>query len=156
MYQGLIQSLRFASHSVWLIHCKNFFDRIIVTGLDLVFFPKSRVNGLENERQWIHTVIKINENERYRSSKALLYIRKERFENQPKDFADVQDCCLQSGPVSDPFRFPLWLQCSTESLFPWNRFSILKNFGQVKTNAILSFQLELIQNRVLKDCDHWK
>ena len=66
----------------------------------------------------------------------LLYIRKEHFENQPNDFADVQDCCLQSGPVSDPFRFPLWLQCSTESLFPWNRFYILMKFGQA---AILSY-----------------
>ena len=42
-----------------------------------------------------------------RTEYAVLYIREEHFENQPKDFADVQDCCLQSGPVSDPFRFPL-------------------------------------------------
>ena len=64
----MYQSLRFASHSVWLIHCKNFFDRIIVTSLDFVFFRKSRVYGLENERPWINTVIIMNENERYRSS----------------------------------------------------------------------------------------
>ena len=49
----------------------------------------------------------------------------------------MQDCCLQSGPVSDPFRFPLWLQCSTESRFACNRYILLKEMRLFKTNSVV-------------------
>ena len=155
----MCQSLRFANHSVWLIRCKNFFDRIIVTSLDLVFFPESGVNGLENERPWtsIHTIVKVNENERYRSS-----ITKTHYSISGKSILKTSLMISQMCKIA-AYKADLWVihfvsHCDCNVLlkvfFLETDFKLWWNLDRPLSRPIS--QLELIQNRVLKDCDHWK